>query len=316
MKNEKEIVKADEINFHGKTFLTAEIDGEVRVSMKPVCDAIGLDWGGQHKKLLRDKIKFSYRLMSTTGKDGKTYKMFSIPLKKLEAWIFTINPNKVKPEIKHFVILMQDEIFDVIFQYYHKGKAENPRFRNKIKKIDRIEAHKLFKTFTRFNINFGLNRSAASIKAMNDLLEEYDYDLAAAQGMSREEAESFFINQYGPASKPDPDSKASHFDFEDQVFCDWLKVRFDKEHYWWYVSNCCIRDIYENYIEFCEGEDKGYKTYQGWARAMRAIFQEHIKRVRKTGESRRYYKFPDLATCRRQLEKYTGQQFWPLTTTV
>ncbi len=31
--------------------------------------------------------------MTTTGKDGKTRKVLAMPLKKLNGWLFSINPN-------------------------------------------------------------------------------------------------------------------------------------------------------------------------------------------------------------------------------
>jgi hypothetical protein len=63
----------------------------------------------------------------TTGKDGKSYNMICLPLKKLFGWLMTISPNKVKPELRDTVIMYQNECDDVLWDYWTKGQAANPR---------------------------------------------------------------------------------------------------------------------------------------------------------------------------------------------
>lgn len=306
MEKEKQIIKPDEIEFYDQSLLTIEINGKSYTAARPISDHMGLAWTSQRQKL-RNSDKFNCDDIITVGKDGRIRKMLFIPVEELNAWLFSINADKVKPELRDIVIKYQKECVMVLYQYWTKGKAENPRFKDQ-KNISRIEAQNIFNSFVSFNMNFGDNQSRASIKAMNSLLEEYNYDIAAAQGMTREEAEAFVIAKYG---KPVFLNPRSRHEWKDRVLCDWINIMLDDPGLWKGTTSLNIEDFYNDYIDFCRTQNKEHETYNGWTRKIRAIFEEHVRRVQKSGESRRYYKFADIDTCRKQLEKYTGEQLWP-----
>ena len=50
-----------------------------------------------------------------------------IPVRKLPAWLYSVNPNKVKPELRETVIMYQNECDDVLWDYWTKGQAINQR---------------------------------------------------------------------------------------------------------------------------------------------------------------------------------------------
>ena len=58
---------------------------------------------------------------------GGTQTMVSLPLQKLPAWLFSVSARKVKPELKDKLIKYQEECDDVLWGYWLKGKAINPR---------------------------------------------------------------------------------------------------------------------------------------------------------------------------------------------
>ncbi len=68
--------------------------------------------------------------------DGEIRDMVSLPLRKLAGWLQTIYPNKVKPEIKDKVIHYQDECDDVLYEYWTKGVAVNPRKRSVMEELN------------------------------------------------------------------------------------------------------------------------------------------------------------------------------------
>lgn len=113
------------VNFKGDTLITLEKDGEHYVAVRPIVENMGLDWGNQSVKLKNPK--FSCCDITTTGKDGKNYKMLCIPVKKLNGWLFSINPEKVRADIRHIVEQYQEECFTVLHDYWHKGMAVNGR---------------------------------------------------------------------------------------------------------------------------------------------------------------------------------------------
>ncbi|BAN98009.1 hypothetical protein E05_32430 [Plautia stali symbiont] len=61
------------------------------------------------------------------AEDGKSRKMLCLPLRKLAGWLQTINPSKVKSEIRDKVVQYQEECDDVLYDYWTKGIAVNPR---------------------------------------------------------------------------------------------------------------------------------------------------------------------------------------------
>jgi len=66
------------------------------VPVKPICQAIGVQFEAQYHRLSRHYILASVMsTMDTTGADGKTYEMVCLPLEYVYGWLFTIDANLV-----------------------------------------------------------------------------------------------------------------------------------------------------------------------------------------------------------------------------
>ena len=115
------------VAFNGASLVTAKIKDVIYVAMRPIVEAIGLDWAGQTVKLNRSKEKFNCCDITTVAEDGKNRSMLFMPLRKLNGWLFSINPEKVRPDLKEAVIQYQEECFEVLHNYWTKGVAINPR---------------------------------------------------------------------------------------------------------------------------------------------------------------------------------------------
>ncbi|WP_248802059.1 phage antirepressor N-terminal domain-containing protein [Pseudomonas sp. MWU13-2100] len=113
------------VPFHGDTVVLVGKDNEPLVAMKPLVVNLGLDWKGQHAKL-SEKFSSVMEEISTTGGDGKQYGMTCIPLRKLAAWLYSISPNKVAPELRDKIIQYQEECDEVLWNYWSKGVAVRP----------------------------------------------------------------------------------------------------------------------------------------------------------------------------------------------
>lgn len=112
------------ISFHGSDLITLKVEDVIYTAVKPIVEAMGLDWGGQQQKLSKSSDKFNCRDISMVAKDGKIREMLCIPIKKLNGWLFSINPEKVRPDLKEKVICYQEECFEALYNYWHFGKAE------------------------------------------------------------------------------------------------------------------------------------------------------------------------------------------------
>lgn len=118
------------INFHGTNIPTFNVEGVVRVAMKPICDAIGISWSGQFERIKRHKVLGScvrvIRMQVVGERQGR--KLITLPLNKLNGWLFGVDASRVKPEIRERLVEYQEECFEVLSDYWQKGAAQNERF--------------------------------------------------------------------------------------------------------------------------------------------------------------------------------------------
>lgn len=120
------------ISFHGSELITLKVDDVIYTAVRPIVEALGLSWGSQQRKLENSKEKFSCTHMKTTGNDGKTYEMLCMPLKKLNGWLFSINPNKVRADLKERLENYQEECFLALWDYWTEGIARRDEVKNKL----------------------------------------------------------------------------------------------------------------------------------------------------------------------------------------
>lgn len=132
-----EAVNIISVPFNGQQIITAMAAGVTYVAMRPIVENLGMSWSTQVRKLSSAMDKFNCVHMNMVGNSGCAHmntpskggvqKMLCIPLKKLNGWLFSINPEKVRADIRDKLIQYQEECFTVLHDYWTKGKAENPR---------------------------------------------------------------------------------------------------------------------------------------------------------------------------------------------
>lgn len=105
------------VPFHGQELFLVNHEGEPYTPMKPIVENMGMDWKSQFTKL---KQRFSSTVVEITivAKDGKARLMTCLPVRKLAGWLYSISPNKVKPELREKVVMYQEECDDVLWQYW------------------------------------------------------------------------------------------------------------------------------------------------------------------------------------------------------
>lgn len=110
------------VPFRGDNLYLVECDGQPYVPMKPVVEGMGLDWKTQHRKMV---AKFSCMVEMTIQLPGDTQNraVTCLSLRKLPAWLYSVQPGKVSPEIRDKVIAYQQECDEVLWQYWTTGTA-------------------------------------------------------------------------------------------------------------------------------------------------------------------------------------------------
>ncbi len=105
------------VPFHDEEVMMIEHNGEPYVPVKPISDRLGLEWSRQRKKL-RDAFKRFPTVLMYCGTGAGEREMTCLPLRKLPAWLFSINANKVRPDLKADVIRYQNECDDVLWRHW------------------------------------------------------------------------------------------------------------------------------------------------------------------------------------------------------
>jgi hypothetical protein len=113
------------VPFHGSTLFVVPVNEEPFTPMKPIVEGMGLDWRAQAAKFRSNKERWGV-VMIATPSDGGQQDAVCLPVRKLPAWMASINPKKVREEIRPRVILYQNECDDALWAYWTKGRVERP----------------------------------------------------------------------------------------------------------------------------------------------------------------------------------------------
>jgi hypothetical protein len=107
------------------------LNNQPHVSLRPIAEALSLNWKSQSEKLGNDTVLNSVVVQSaSTGADGKQYKMLMLPLKYLNGWLFKVNPDRVKPEARDKVIAYQRNCYDALYAHFFNATPSGVRLPN------------------------------------------------------------------------------------------------------------------------------------------------------------------------------------------
>ena len=120
---EKQLIR----RINGVEIFAETKDGDVFVPIRPICQALGIDYKTQYDKIQEDEFYTStVGIIPTVGADGKERDMFCLPLMYAMLWLGSINPSKVKPEAKEAVMKYKLECAKAIhFHFYGRMKKVN-----------------------------------------------------------------------------------------------------------------------------------------------------------------------------------------------
>ena len=118
-------ISTQTILFNNQSLITVEQNGNHYVAMKPICENIGIQWESQYNRIRRDDVLNSVIfIMNMTGSDSKNYQMICLPIEYLNGWLFGIDINRCKPEIRDTLIKYKKECYQALHDYWFNGKAE------------------------------------------------------------------------------------------------------------------------------------------------------------------------------------------------
>ena len=102
-----------------KVAIVAGNDSQKLVPIKPICEALGIDYSTQVKKIKEDDDLSSVMGLSPiTDSSGRPSEMLCLPLEFIFGWLFTINPKNVKPEAQEAVRSYRMECYRALYSHF------------------------------------------------------------------------------------------------------------------------------------------------------------------------------------------------------
>ncbi|NYA27901.1 phage antirepressor N-terminal domain-containing protein [Haemophilus haemolyticus] len=118
-------ISTQTISFNHQSLVTFKQNGTHYTAMKPICENIGLDWKSQYSRMKRDDVLNSTMVIITiVAEDGKKREMICLPIEYINGWLFGIDINRCKPEIRDTLIKYKKECYQALHDYWFNGKAE------------------------------------------------------------------------------------------------------------------------------------------------------------------------------------------------
>lgn len=94
------------------------------VPIRPICDALGINFASQYQRIKRDEIYNSVVVVTTTtGSDKKQYEMVTLPMKYIFGWLMSIDTSRVNEESRPAIIKYKLECHDALYDYFAGAQA-------------------------------------------------------------------------------------------------------------------------------------------------------------------------------------------------
>lgn len=104
----------------------------VYVPVRPLVEYMGLSWSGQRERIIRDPVLSAMAQgvrVTRTPEQGGSQVMLCLPLDYINGFLFGINANRVKPELRERLITYQRECYQVLAAAFLDPAAAVERLR-------------------------------------------------------------------------------------------------------------------------------------------------------------------------------------------
>ena len=155
------VVEQKEVLFYGDKILAVRVkDGAIFVPVRPICEQLGISWPSQRNRIHRDAVlseiaaNISVFVMNTQGQ-SQHREMLSLPLDFVSGFLFGINANRVKDELRERLIQYQRECYNVLAEAFFEGRlTQDTTFESLLEKdTPAVQAYKTFAALTKLARN-------------------------------------------------------------------------------------------------------------------------------------------------------------------
>lgn len=112
------------VPFHGATLEAVKVDETVWVSVRRMCEALGLDAEGQRQKLSNpDRAPWAVTFVTKVhDASGRNQDAFCIDLESVPMWLATIDTSRVTEEVRPKIVLYQREAAKALRDWFFGAK--------------------------------------------------------------------------------------------------------------------------------------------------------------------------------------------------
>ncbi|MFY7884112.1 MAG: phage antirepressor N-terminal domain-containing protein [Dolichospermum sp.] len=163
------------LEFNGKNINVLAKDGQYWVAIKPICEALGVDYEHQRKSIQNDDILSELPSNQTVvASDGKLREMVCLPEIFIYGWLFSIK-SKSK-ELNKYKL----ECYKVLYNYFH-GATTKRLSALRVKTEAEIELETLKAKLEETEIYQQFKEAESKVKGITKELKEQDKDLLENQ---------------------------------------------------------------------------------------------------------------------------------------
>ncbi|MFI8683195.1 phage antirepressor N-terminal domain-containing protein [Brevundimonas diminuta] len=106
------------IDFHGDRLFAYQNGDQAYVAMRPIVEALGLDWSGQYRRIMRDEVLSGSVAIMATVTDAGEREALCLPLSLLNGWLFGVDASRVKPDLRDKITLYRRECFQALSDHF------------------------------------------------------------------------------------------------------------------------------------------------------------------------------------------------------
>ena len=104
--------------------MPANAQPQIFVPVRPLCDFLGVDWSGQRRRINNDPVLSQVIRPVEVSTPGGKQSMQCVPLDYLNGWLFGINANRVKEEIRERLIRYQKDCYLVLRDAFQEEEPD------------------------------------------------------------------------------------------------------------------------------------------------------------------------------------------------
>jgi hypothetical protein len=102
------------LQFNGRNIVFLSIDGQYWVALKPICEALGVNYDRQYKNLKSHKIFGQlYAIKHMVGADNRVREMVALPEMWVYGWLFSIQSDN------QLLQLYQKNCCELLYNHFH-----------------------------------------------------------------------------------------------------------------------------------------------------------------------------------------------------